>query len=67
MRGFRRKSVRRQHDLIARLVYRVKGVEELVLRKLLRCKELNVIDKQKVNRAVLVAKFLIGFFADCGN
>ena len=53
--GFRR-TIAGHHDLLAVAVQRVEGVEEFFLRRFLAGDELNVVDQQHVDRAILVAE-----------
>ena len=47
---------RGEHDLLVRVVQRVEGVEELLLRRLLARQELDVVDQQDVHVAVALAE-----------
>ena len=47
-----RRAVRADHDLLVRVVQRVEGVEELLLRALAVLQELDVVDQQDVDVAV---------------
>ena len=59
-----RRTVGRQDDLALRLVERIEGVEELLLRGLLAGDELNIVDEENVRLAVPLAEFLRRAVAD---
>ena len=59
-----RRRVRRKDDLLLRLIKRVEGVEELFLRALFSGQELDVVEKQRVDRAVAIAERLHLVVAD---
>ncbi len=50
------RPVRGEHDLFVRVVQRIEGVEELLLRRLLARQELDVVDQQDVHVAVALAE-----------
>src|SRR5690242_3856071 len=55
---FTRRTVGTNHDLLLLIVERVERVEELFLRAFLAGHELDVVNQQHVDRAILLAKAL---------
>src|SRR5690349_1194272 len=60
-----RRRVARHDDLFARLVERVEGVEELLLRPLLAGDELDVVDQEQIDVAIARAELRRAVVANC--
>ena len=62
-----RRTVGGEDDLLFRLVQRIKGMEEFLLRALLAGDELYVVEQQQIDDAILVAEGLHIRLLDCGD
>ena len=63
-RNFVGRPIAAEDDLLLRVVERVEGVEELVLRAFLAGDELDVVDEQHVDRAIALAELEDAVVAD---